>query len=65
MEPATSTRNAVIAAAAVGGFCFYLFFRPYLILGVLAAAFMGAATFWTLRAREVQHVRRTVLITFS
>jgi len=65
MEPATGIRRAVIAAVAVGVFCLYLYFRPYPILGILVGTSLGAATFWVLRSREFQHVRRTVLISFS
>jgi hypothetical protein len=65
MEPATTPRKAIIAAAAVGTFCFYLMLRPYVILGILAGLTMGGATFWTLRSSEVQHVRRTILISFA
>jgi NAD-dependent dihydropyrimidine dehydrogenase PreA subunit len=65
MEPATSSCNALIAAVGVGAFCFYLFFRPFIILGILAAVSLGIATYRILRAREVQHVRRAILISFA
>jgi len=65
MEPATSTRNAIVAALAVAVFSFVLYSSPYIIVGLLAGVLMGAATYWVLRAREVQHVRRSILIFFS
>jgi len=65
MEPATSTRNAIVAALAVAAFSFVLYSRPYFIIGLLAGVLIGAATYWVLRAREVQHVRRSILIFFS
>jgi Pyruvate/2-oxoacid:ferredoxin oxidoreductase delta subunit len=65
MKPATSQRNAIIASLGVAAFSLYLFHRPFVFLGIFAGIFMGAATYWVLRAKEVQHVRRTILIFIS
>ena len=65
MRPAAKLNTAVAAATLLGIYIFYLYSRPFLILGVIMAAALGITTFALLRRTHGETIRRKVIIGFA
>ena len=65
LKSVTSLRNSAIASILVGSYVFYLYYRPYLVLGMIVGATLGIVTFILLRTEKIYSTRKIVLITFS
>jgi polyferredoxin len=65
MRPAAKLNTAVAASTLLGIYIFYLYSRPYLILGIIMGAALGIATFALLRRTRGESIRRKVIIGFA
>ncbi len=65
MQPPTSRQNAAIIAALIGIISFYMYSRPYLLLGALAGAGFGSVTFFLLSSRKIRMARRIFIVSIA
>jgi NAD-dependent dihydropyrimidine dehydrogenase PreA subunit len=65
LKSVTSLRNAAIASILIGSIIFYLYHRPYPVLGLIVGASLGIATFMLLRLGKIYPIRLSLLIAFS